>query len=80
MTKTLDGNRLDICVDCLMVVANGEPVSDEHSRSMLRHMEGLEDYSIVITERGEGHFSWSHCDTCNSHLGGTRYEAILMAR
>ena len=80
MTKTLDGNRLDICVDCLMVVASGEIVSEAHSREMIRHMEGLEDYTIVITERGEGHFSWHQCDTCASTLGGTRYEAILMAR
>lgn len=81
MTKTNTRDiEVSMCVDCLMVVANGEATSPEHSAAMLAGMEGMEEYILVITETGEGHFSWSWCDVCLSHLGGTRFDGLFMVR
>lgn len=77
-------NRLDVCVCCLFLLANGdcgcadrgmpctsaEDLASNWNPSRWRIMLGGsgDDYE------GEG-FSWSSCGGCENRLGGDRYEA-----
>ena len=68
---THDG--LELCVDCLIMVANGEGTK-EHAHIMAKRW----GYSLVMSceEDCEGYFSWASCDGCGSTLGGDRHPAI----
>lgn len=78
---------LDVCTDCLMVLANG--VSDDHGERAAAGMEtvwGDDQPGLVAacvddgcdcSETGDGWFSWQSCDGCGSVLGGDRSHAAF---
>lgn len=83
--KTRETVDLDICTDCLFVLANG-PESDGERRAAESMAEQWDGWELTLgslecdhcpTEDGdcEPWFSWSECDGCGSNLGGDRSHA-----
>ncbi len=70
------------CVDCLMLAANGEfhpDRSPEEDKKLENAFVSLADQGFSVTcGDGEGSFSWSACDICNTTLGGDRYQMHLI--
>ena len=66
--------RFDVCVDCAMLIANGETPEDNPEFGLLPEWEG---WHVVLDcpENCEGSFSWSSCEGCGSRLGGDRHPA-----
>lgn len=67
-----------VCVDCGLYLANRLPV-EEHdpSWSHKRLDNNWRGYEIVNGDSDKDHdFSWSHCEGCGSHLGGTRMHCV----
>ena len=80
-------NKLEIidvngCVDCLMLAANGElppENSPEEDKKLENAFVSLADQGFsVCAGDGEGSFSWSSCDICDSKLGGDRFPMHLV--
>lgn len=61
-------HRMEACIDCVMVIANGEVAEDYDAR-------GLEDWSkdYILVVGDEAGFSMSTCEVCGSRLGGDRH-------
>lgn len=89
MTRTLSRDALEIsvCVDCVMLLANGEltdpdgvDVASEHDAKIAAQWG---DADITLggfsdeTEDADGWFSWSPCQGCGSQLGGSRFSAVV---
>lgn len=43
-----------------------------------RYQRATEGYAIHSVDAHEAHFSWAPCETCNSKLGGDRYDCTLV--
>lgn len=76
---------LSACVDCLMVIANGEYPEDEERRDAIvagekREYEAGWIWAYDCPEDCEGWFSMSPCDICRSPLGGDRHPVALIRR
>lgn len=70
---------LDLCVDCTMMIANGEG-SPEHAEAM-EAAWGEDSVHLVMTCNGDDFdcsFSWVSCDGCGSRLGGDRHKGALV--
>lgn len=87
---TLDGwVLLEVCVDCVMVAANGEHSTDEHRARYLAAVEsnGRDIVASCPDIYGECHnldgectgggFRWGACDWCGDGLGGDRVHVAL---
>ena len=86
------GDTLDVtlwvCVDCLMALVNGDSVTPEHDRALDDGIERQESDGYTVLPCGplpwepDGadaqEFSWSSCDLCLSHLGGSRHRFIAV--
>jgi hypothetical protein len=70
-TVTHDG--LAICVDCVMLIANGEG-TDEHCALVTARWGAR--LVLACEDDCEGWFSWRDCDGCGSSLGGDRHAAV----
>ena len=77
------GTTINVCVDCLMVAANGETegtpdreplglVGDREVTTgcLVHEFDADEQQSECRDEHG---YSWSPCQGCGSKLGGDRY-------
>ncbi len=110
-----DTHSLDICSDCLFLLANGDAPAecdDRHhdhdqckpdegcsgvGRSIEAQWPSADGWSVMAScsnedcgpqpgsaqndddcTAREGFFTWSSCDCCGSHLGGTRYHGTAM--
>lgn len=67
---------VDICTDCLFLLANGEGPDDVAEALALRWPVG----TLTLGRLGgdpddESWFSWSACEGCGSDLGGDRHAA-----
>ena len=66
------------CTDCLAYLVNGT-VPDEHmsETELAAWLDKVHSHTgglwVMADFDDEGSFSWSSCDVCKSHLGGTRY-------
>jgi len=57
--------------------------NQEFESAIALHLEDIEAFSVGSNPEcegcdehsDEGHFSWQHCDSCGSRLGGDRYPA-----
>ncbi len=81
----MDTVKMSVCVDCLMIDANGpsevDPEAVERfSRAMASAVADGWDYANACGEDCEGWFSWSPCGFCGSPLGGDRHPAVLLKR
>lgn len=76
-----------ICVDCGMLIANGEPNPEWSETDEFEHVDRMEhnwpsdEWVLAVgdSERDE-EFSWAACDSCSSTLGGYRFHAVAMGR
>jgi hypothetical protein len=72
--------QLKVCVDCAMLIANGEPnpdwTEDEHDAHVAQMNSRWpgDTYHLTVGDDVED-FSRSWCDCCGSTLHGTRVEA-----
>lgn len=89
--KTTETVEIEICVDCLMVAANGisEGADEEYEwpESMNGwivepgHLHTVEKCGQAVCDGtedcpyDEGSFLWTPCDVCHRPLGGDRYPA-----
>ena len=67
---------VEICTDCLFLIANGEGPDDVAERLAANWPVG----TITLgrsgdTDDSEPWFSWQECDGCGSTLGGDRHAA-----
>lgn len=73
---TIDADDLEFCIDCVMLIANGEG-TDAHTEAMVaiwgEGINGVMGLVLSCPEDCEGWFSWSECDGCGSSLGGDRH-------
>lgn len=69
---------IDVCVDCLFVIANNDWPEDEARRAEVA--EGIarwseEGWELVCGDAENDHdFLWARCECCGSTLGGSRHE------
>ena len=73
--------RLMACVDCLNLVANGEPSDDNphHERDIQDHLSLTPHQWLECGDDGKDwEFSWHSCECCGSTLGGSRHELVVL--
>lgn len=81
--KTTDNVDLEVCVDCIMVIANGEATADTNTDEHVANMDAMwpaQDgwrlgYGNSDPDASDLGFSWGSCDGCGSNLGGDRFAA-----
>lgn len=83
MNDTTETYDLLICVDCMMLLANGEPNPEWSEAETEAHIGEMdfnfppEQWVVVPGDSEKDHdFSWSQCELCGSRLGGTRMHAV----
>ena len=66
--------ELEVCVDCAMLIANGETPEGNPDFTLSPRWDG---YHVALNcpEDCEGSFTWSSCEGCDSPLGGDRHPA-----
>lgn len=78
---TTTATTIEVCVDCLHLLANGECPDDTdtelHALKMAAVWGDAEITLGALDEDDDGDgpepfFSWSPCDGCHSQLGGDR--------
>lgn len=84
MPKIKNEWEIEICANCLSLLANAE-VWDEDGHNVAKvHAEKINtlwpigQYKLVpnCSEECEGSFSWRDCEGCGSTLGGDRHPAV----
>jgi hypothetical protein len=83
-TKT-EQHEIQVCVDCLFMLANGEigdTASAEQNAAHIARMAGHwgNGWELFLGSDDEGSFSWSSCEGCGSTLGGDRQTAYAIRR
>lgn len=74
--NALTPDEIEICQDCLFILANGEGPDDVAEALAKRWPVGTITLGrITDPDDPEGFFSSSPCDGCGSTLGGDRYYA-----
>lgn len=76
---------LSVCVDCTMLIANGEvqddgrDITEEHAAKVAAQW-GEDAIHLVLScpDECEGWSSSSECDGCGSTLGGERHPAAVL--
>jgi hypothetical protein len=77
MTTLSEQYEIKMCVDCAMLIANGEPNPEWSELEHHNHVTAMQDnwpggeFHLVVGNDEEW-FSWSRCDSCGSTLGGSR--------
>jgi hypothetical protein len=68
---------IDICPDCLLLIANGEGPDDVAERLAARWPVGTITLGRMDGDDNDGEpwFSWHPCDGCGDTDGGDRYAA-----
>jgi hypothetical protein len=76
--------RIEICIDCVALLANGEVVDEEGNdivdelQDHIGELWGDTEITLGWDENDpEPWFSWSSCDCCGSTLGGNRQYAAV---
>ena len=76
--------ELDVCIDCLALIANGEcetPDPGWDPSDVSDRWDGFHLMAACEPENLEtmcGSFSWMSCDGCGSTLGGERHQVIAL--
>lgn len=80
-----DGDlTLDVCVDCLVHVANGD-LPEDHDEQQ-RITDGVlawwhDGFELAAGDaENDQDFSWARCECCGSTLGGSRHEVVAYPR
>lgn len=75
--------ELEMCVDCTMIVANGDSsgMDETTEAAVVVGLDRLYDQGYHVAMGDETtDFSWTRCDVCGSTLGGTRLQGWAMPR
>jgi hypothetical protein len=86
---TIDADELEFCVDCTMLIANGEcydsdgndigaEVADRQMAIWGTGWDGAYGLTLNCPEDCDGYFTWRACDGCGSTLGGDRHPGVHM--
>lgn len=72
---------LEVCVDCLQLIANGEDYTEagdleDRIAAIWPPEDGWRLAPNCPPDGDCGGFSWSPCDACGSRLGGDRHYAV----
>ena len=74
-----DTYELSVCVDCIILLANGETPPDMDEQETDRWIENIahrwNGYYVAPGDDDNG-FSMDSCDHCGSRLGGDRFQAF----
>ena len=84
MTETVnpEPDTLAVCVDCLMMIANGDDsgvADDEHADWSARFDRFFSvNPTVVVTPDpdDDGYFTWNHCELCQRPTGGDRFDCV----
>lgn len=64
-----------VCVDCLLVLVNGDDSGIEGSGRRQEVFDGVERLGPhIVGPNAEHEFSWVPCACCKSRMGGSRHE------
>jgi hypothetical protein len=90
MATVIDDNLM-VCVDCLMVIANGDytgldyhttPNSPDHGTMRAREiddgLDSIKGYVCAGDSENDNEFSWYPCHCCGSKLGGSRHHCVVL--
>ncbi len=80
----IDADELEFCIDCVMLIANGEvtdsdgndigpSVANAQTEIWGFGIDGALGLVLACPDDCEGWFSWSECDGCGSTPGGDRH-------
>lgn len=74
--------ELEVCVDCIMAIANGDYPENNGRAVAVVNGEGrwADDGYHLVAGSGECGFSRTPCDCCGSHLHGDRHQATALLR
>ena len=84
---TVTHDDLLVCVDCAMMIANGEMAGDHteaeaaaHAEAMAAQWQGVPGTLALdgLTD-GDEAYGTAPCDGCGSHLHGARFSAVVIA-
>ena len=76
---TITFDDLWVCIDCTVVIANGDWTGIDDPEREAEIEEGLASIpGHWVLGEGEMDFSWRGCDCCGSPLGGSRHEALVL--
>jgi hypothetical protein len=74
--------ELSACVDCLMLVANGDVPDDrpELDSEIDAYLQLKPNQHLVCSggDSEDDEFSWSRCECCGSSLGGSRHQLAVL--
>jgi len=85
MTEIID---LEVCVDCVMAIANGDytqlDLSDDADSIKVKIQSGLiwwgnNGYNLIVNA-GDQHFSTTPCGVCQTSLSGDRYSVAAVSK
>ncbi len=65
--------ELDVCSDCVQLIANGDTGHEEVPHALLPAWDG---HHLVVVGDGDG-FSWRRCEGCGG-LAGDRWQAVTI--
>lgn len=78
-----EAEHIEICVNCLLFLANGDEPEDAWGWSadqLDQNWPPEEGWQIHPAHNTEGSFSYVRCGACGSSLGGDRHLAVAMRR
>lgn len=82
--QKIETTDLKVCVDCIMLLANGEVFNSDGDEITTAHadkIDALWGRTEIVPAGGEddeSHFSWQSCDGCGSTDGGDRFAAAAL--
>jgi len=86
MVDILDDEFM-VCVDCLMVIANGDysglaidpSTEDQRTKEINDGLDSVEGYVACGDSDKDHDFSSRSCDCCGSHLAGSRHHCVVLS-
>lgn len=80
--KIIDSTEIEVCEDCVFLLANGEVTDGLGNDITEQHAEKVSTIwgsrYILIYDGEDSFFGWTECDGCGDKLGGTRYNATAI--
>lgn len=86
MVDILDDEFM-VCVDCLMVIANGDysglaidpSTEDQRTKEINDGLDSVEGYVACGDSDKDYDFSSRPCGCCGSHLAGSRHHCVVLS-
>ncbi len=84
--QSLDVTDIEVCTDCVLLIANGEFDGECEHGDSLDHVLAMVEYQpigfgdLVLGDGDEIDFSTSRCEGCGSTLAGSRHPAAILTK